>query len=388
MISAEHAGTASVHGRRKVLHVVGARPNFMKVAPVYRAIAVYPIDQILVHTGQHYDYEMSDIFFEELGIPHPTVNLKVGSGSHAVQTASIMEKFEPLVIAQRPDLVLLYGDVNSTLAASLVCSKLDITVGHVEAGLRSFDRSMPEEINRVVTDRLADYHFTPSADGDSNLLKEGIRPEQIFRVGNVMIDTLIRMLPAAESTWRMMAKEFALEPSGYGLVTLHRPSNVDDPKQRGKILEVLSEISGNLKLIFPVHPRTAGYCRSVATPGSLVLTRPRSYVEFLALQQRACCVITDSGGIQEESTYLRVPCLTLRTNTERPVTVSIGSNTLVGQDLLLLRSHVAAILSGNGKRGAIPELWDGCAGSRVAEAVWSVLSRPLVAHPDTVETPA
>lgn len=348
-----------------ILHVVGARPNFMKAAPVVRALGKWPhVRQTLVHTGQHYDANMSDVFFSQLDIPAPDVNLEVGSGSHAQQTAEIMRRFEPVVLQAKPDLVLVYGDVNSTVAAALVCSKLLIRVGHVEAGLRSFDRTMPEEINRIVTDRLADVLFTPSEDGDVNLQHEGITAEKIHRVGNVMIDSLIRLLPVAEQCPKNGL------PSRYALVTLHRPSNVDDSESLKGILRSMLEVNDKVGVVFPVHPRTRQRIREFGTDiEKLHLLEPLPYIEFLALQSRAAVVITDSGGIQEETTYLGVPCLTVRENTERPITVTQGTNVLVGQDPKKLDSELTKILEGNGKTGAIPPLWDGHAGDRIAEVL-------------------
>jgi UDP-N-acetylglucosamine 2-epimerase (non-hydrolysing) len=347
-----------------ILHVVGARPNFMKAAPVLRAVQNRGLKQTLVHTGQHYDRNMSDVFFAQLEIPEPDVNLEVGSGSHAQQTAEIMRRFEPVVLETKPDLVLVYGDVNSTVAAALVCAKLLVEVGHVEAGLRSFDRTMPEEINRIVTDRLADLLFTPSEDGDANLLREGVPAEKICRVGNVMIDSLIQLLPAA-----MRCPKGDL-PERYALVTLHRPSNVDDSETLKSILESLLEVNEQVSVVFPVHPRTRQRIAGFGTNfDKLYLLEPLPYIEFLALQHRATIVITDSGGIQEETTYLKVPCLTVRDNTERPITVSLGTNVLVGQDREKLISELGRILEGKGKVGAIPPLWDGHAGDRIAEVL-------------------
>lgn len=348
-----------------ILHVVGARPNFMKAAPVLRALhGKAGVRQSLVHTGQHYDQKLSDVFFSQLGIPDPDVNLGVGSGSHAAQTAEVMRKFEPVVLEFKPDMVLVYGDVNSTIAAALVCSKLLIPVAHVEAGLRSFDREMPEEINRIVTDRLADLLFTPSEDGDKNLHKEGVPSERIHNVGNVMIDSLVWLLPAA-----LKIPKNGL-PERYVLVTLHRPSNVDDSESLAAILESLREVNQHLDVVFPVHPRTR---RRIADFGLKVdrlhLLEPVPYIEFLALQKSASVVITDSGGIQEETTYLGVPCLTVRENTERPVTVTLGTNILVGQDRDKLRSELAKVLDGKAKRGGIPPLWDGHAGDRIANVL-------------------
>jgi len=365
----------------KITHVVGARPNFMKVAPVYRAIVKFSnIKQILVHTGQHYDLNMSDIFFQQLGLPAPDINLEVGSGSHAVQTAQIMMQFEETVLKEKPDLVLVYGDVNSTVAAALVCAKLLISVAHVEAGLRSFDRTMPEEINRLMTDQIADLLFTPSQDGDENLLREGVAKEKIHFVGNVMIDTLVRLLPAAESLWPRLSSALHVSEKKYCLVTLHRPSNVDDPSMLAQIVSTLGEISRELPIVFPIHPRTRNRITeaslNVAQNDRLQLIDPIGYLDFLCLQKHAMMLITDSGGIQEETTFLGVPCLTVRENTERPVTVSIGTNILVGQDMVRLRTEAAAILAGSAKKGAIPPLWDGHAAERIATVLIKTYKAP------------
>lgn len=350
----------------KVIHVVGARPNFMKAAPAISAIGSYPhVRQLVVHTGQHYDKNMSEVFFEQLGIPAPDVNLEVGSGSHAATTAEIMIGFERVVEKERPDLVMVYGDVNSTVAAALVAAKLQIRVAHVEAGLRSRDRTMPEELNRLVTDQLADHLFTPSRDADRNLTNEGVPPEKIHFVGNLMIDTLVRLLEYAKPP------EIGWTAERYLLVTLHRPSNVDDPETLQDIFDTLDELSRELQVIFPIHPRTRARLQTSGTTGSngLKLTEPLGYLEFLALQKKATAVITDSGGIQEETTYLGVPCLTVRENTERPVTVEIGTNNLVGRDMSRLKEEVRRIVAGDAKRGSIPPLWDGKAGQRVAEII-------------------
>jgi len=346
-----------------ILHVVGARPNFMKAAPVMSALQQRSnVVQTLVHTGQHYDKNMSEVFFDQLAIPKPDVNLEVGSGSHAQQTAEVMSRFEPVVLEKKPDLVLVYGDVNSTMAAAVVCSKLLVPVGHVEAGLRSFDRSMPEEINRLITDQLSDLLFTPSEDGDRNLLREGVGPDKIFRVGNVMIDSLVRLLPMA---MKCKANGF---PPRYALVTLHRPSNVDNSQVLRQILECMVGIGSELGVVFPVHPRTHQRIREFGIETTnLHLTEPLPYIEFLALQARATVVITDSGGIQEETTYLGVPCLTLRHNTERPITEKLGTNVLVGDDTAKLRTELSKILAGNAKRGMVPPLWDGRASERIAD---------------------
>jgi UDP-N-acetylglucosamine 2-epimerase (non-hydrolysing) len=355
-----------------ILHVVGARPNFMKASPVLRALAAQAgIRQTLVHTGQHYDANMSDVFFEQLGMPRPDVNLEVGSGSHSRQTAEVMTRFEPVVQERRPDLVLVYGDVNSTVAAALVCAKLLVPVGHVEAGLRSRDRTMPEEINRLMTDQLADLLFTPSKDGDDNLLHEGIAAEKIYRVGNVMIDTLVRLLPVAMERWPALRRDLDLAENPYALVTLHRPSNVDDAENLGRILDALNDIARRLPVVFPVHPRTRQRLKA-SSGGSdcrLRLIEPVGYVDFLALQRHAAVVITDSGGMQEETTFLSVPCLTLRENTERPITVEQGSNVLIGRDLNRLRAEVARIAREGGSRGRVPPLWDGKASERIAAVI-------------------
>lgn len=352
-----------------ITHVVGARPNFMKMAPALRALSERPhVRQTLVHTGQHYDANMSEIFFEQLGIPAPDVNLEVGSGSHAVQTAQIMIKFEELVAKQRPDIVLVYGDVNSTVAATLVCAKLGIRVAHVEAGLRSFDRAMPEEINRLVTDQLADLLFTPSSDANENLRREGVAAAKIHLVGNLMIDTLVRLLHQAQ---RPPLAD--LNGDGYALVTLHRPSNVDEPEMLGRIIHALTELSDSVRVIFPIHPRTrqriAESDVELASAQRLVLLDPIGYLEFLALQRDARIVITDSGGIQEETTFLGVPCLTVRENTERPITVELGTNLLVGHDMQRLKIEARKILDGHPKRGTVPPFWDGHAGERVADLI-------------------
>jgi UDP-N-acetylglucosamine 2-epimerase (non-hydrolysing) len=351
-----------------ILHVVGARPNFMKLAPVWLALAERPgVRQTVVHTGQHYDVDMSAVFFKELGLSTPDINLEVGSGSHAEQTAAIMARLEPVLLEAKPDVVLVYGDVNSTVAAALVAAKLLIPVGHVEAGLRSFDRTMPEEINRLVTDALADQLFTPSADADENLAREGIPRSKMRFVGNVMIDTLVRLLPQAQ------IPEEAAGLERYALVTLHRPSNVDVAGMLARILDVLGGIGRELPVLFPVHPRTRqrmeALGRRLAGPDGVRFLNPLPYMQCLALQRHATLVITDSGGIQEETTYLGVPCLTLRDNTERPVTVTLGTNVLVGHDMNRLCAEVDHILAGTSKLGQVPPLWDGHAAERIVEAI-------------------
>lgn len=340
----------------------------MKAAPVRAALArLSGIRQTLVHTGQHYDANMSDVFFQQLEIPAPDVNLNVGSGTHAGQTADIMTRFEPVITQHQPDLVLVYGDVNSTVAASLVCAKLQVRVGHVEAGLRSRDRSMPEEINRLITDQLSDLLFTPSADADENLRQEGIPQEKIHRVGNVMIDTLVRLLPGCRG------HRPASLPAQYALVTLHRPSNVDDLPWLRSLLLTLSGLSHKLPVVFPVHPRTRQRIQDLGlhavSDDQLRLIDPQPYLAFLALQQSARVVITDSGGMQEETSFLGVPCLTVRENTERPVTLTMGTNLLVGRDVARMRREVERILDGEKKPASPIPLWDGHTAERIAEVV-------------------
>ena len=351
-----------------IFHIVGARPNFVKAAPVHRALSSYSgLRQLIVHTGQHYDANMSDVFFRQLNIPTPDVNLQVGSGTHAQQTALIMTRLEPVLLEHRPDLVLVYGDVNSTVAAAMVCAKLGIKIGHVEAGLRSFDRTMPEEINRVLTDQLSDLLFTPSIDGDTNLLREGVSRNKIHLVGNVMIDTLVTMLPLA----RQMVPSGL--PDRFALVTLHRPANVGDLQWLSGMLHSLTRISEQLEIVFPLHPRTRQALLqangSIGRSQRVLLSDPVSYLDFLALQTQATLVITDSGGIQEETTFLGIPCLTVRENTERPVTITSGTNTLVGRDPHRLESEVDRILAGKQTQGNRPELWDGHAAERMAAII-------------------
>jgi UDP-N-acetylglucosamine 2-epimerase (non-hydrolysing) len=350
-----------------LLHTVGARPNFMKAAPVMQSLAKHGHRQTLVHTGQHYDWNMSDVFFQQLNMPEPDVNLGVGSGSHAQQTGEVMVRLETVLLKSKPDAVFVYGDVNSTLATALVCAKMRIPVAHVEAGLRAFDRTMPEEINRLLTDQISDMLFTPSSDADENLLREGICREKIFLVGNVMIDTLCRLLPVAA------AHLPAGLPDRYALVTLHRPANVDDALFLKQVVQTLSDLSKEIAVVFPAHPRTRQRFKDLALHavenGNFHLLEPQPYLAFLALQQRATLVITDSGGIQEETTFLRIPCLTVRENTERPATLAFGTNTLVGKDMTRLSEETKKVLLGRGKKGTIPPLWDGHAAERIAEAI-------------------
>jgi UDP-N-acetylglucosamine 2-epimerase (non-hydrolysing) len=354
-----------------ILSVVGARPNFMKIAPIAHRLALRPeIRHLLVHTGQHYDQNMSKVFFQDLEIPEPQIHLGVGSGSHAQQTARVMMQFEDVVLREKPDMVVVVGDVNSTLAATLVASKLGVPVAHVEAGLRSFDRTMPEEINRLVTDAIADLLLTPSRDGDENLLREGVDPARIRFVGNVMIDTLLKFLPRARATCAWEA--YGVEKGRYALVTLHRPSNVDDAATLGGLLQLMERVGQQAPVLFPIHPRTRKMAQEfgvVPQTDAVRLIDPVGYLEFVALQDGARLVLTDSGGIQEETTVLNVPCLTLRANTERPVTVSQGTNRLVGQDPAAIWKAVQEVLAAPPAPARVPEYWDGQAAERVVCAI-------------------
>jgi UDP-N-acetylglucosamine 2-epimerase (non-hydrolysing) len=356
---------------RKIMCVVGARPNFMKMAPLMAAFRAGddPFECVLVHTGQHYDVAMSDVFFTQLGMPAPDIQLGIGPGKQGEQTGRMMAALETVVADTKPDLVLVVGDVNSTLAATLVAAKAGIPLAHVEAGLRSFDRRMPEEVNRIATDALATYLFATEEDGVANLKAEGVADERIFFVGNVMIDTLLALLPTIKA--RGMAAEMGLAGEAYGVVTLHRPSNVDDEAMLSHWMETLERISAKLPLVFPAHPRTAarlaaaGLDRGLAKSGVKVVA-PLPYVEFISLVSEARLVLTDSGGIQEETTVLGVPCLTLRDNTERPITVKLGTNTLVGTDPQDAVRAVEGVLSNPPRTHTVPPLWDGNAAERIA----------------------
>jgi UDP-N-acetylglucosamine 2-epimerase (non-hydrolysing) len=362
-----------------ILCVVGARPNFMKIAPVMVALrgAPHGIDAALVHTGQHYDLAMNQQYFAELGIPAPNVNLEVGSASHAMQTAEIMRRFEPVLDETRPAAVLVVGDVNSTIACALVAVKKEVPVIHVEAGLRSFDRSMPEEINRVLTDQVSDLLFTTELSGRDNLLREGIEASRIHFVGNVMIDTLRnnlrRAVPAAE-TLNGAAPSFPVGRAGYAVLTMHRPSNVDEPDVLQRLLKTVRQISETVPVIFPLHPRTSarieqfGFHRMLNVSTVLCLP-PLGYLAMLGLIQKAKVVLTDSGGIQEETTALGIPCITLRDNTERPITVEAGTNTIAGRDPARILKAFQEIVRGRGKANRIPELWDGKASLRIAAVI-------------------
>ncbi|MCD6172021.1 MAG: UDP-N-acetylglucosamine 2-epimerase (non-hydrolyzing) [Thermoplasmata archaeon] len=363
----------------KVLGVVGARPNFMKIDPVFRVLEREPqkFSTFLVHTGQHYDDRMSKIFFLDLGLRAPDVNLDVGSSTHAEQTGMVMIRLERVLLEQKPDLVLVVGDVNSTLAAAITAAKLHIPVAHIEAGLRSFDRKMPEEINRIVVDALSTYLFTPSRDANENLRREGIPDEHIYFVGNVMIDTLIRCRPLAERS--SIFNQLGLNKKDrYALLTLHRPSNVDNREILAEILEALLKIQEEIPIIFPIHPRTKkriwefGFQPILEKAHNLRIIPPLGYIDFLALESHATFVLTDSGGIQEETTVLGVPCLTLRENTERPVTITQGTNQLVGHDKNKIIAAAFNILDSQMPQRRIPELWDGHTAERIVEVLRNV----------------
>jgi len=392
----------------KLLLIVGARPNFMKIAPIIREIkrvnsfhlSPFPFRHLLVHTGQHYDYEMSKVFFEDLELPEPDIYLGVGSGTHAEQTGKVMIEFEKVLIKEKPDLVIVVGDVNSTLACALASVKLDIPVAHVEAGLRSFDRTMPEEINRLLTDQLSDFLFTTSTDADENLKKEGIPKDKIFLVGNVMIDSLLYNLEKAKQSSILYKLGLTCfnqrnqtnqtdQINPYVLLTLHRPSNVDDKASFLRIINALTEISRHIPIIFPIHPRTRKQLESFGLSSYFVyhdfnsinqtnqidqkdqikLIDPLGYLDFLNLMMQSRFVMTDSGGIQEETTVLGIPCLTLRDNTERPITISKGTNVLVSSDTQKIIDEAFKILNGKEKKGSCPELWDGKSSERIVNLV-------------------
>lgn len=378
----------------KIMSIAGARPNFMKLAAIANGISRHndqvgskaeTIHHIILHTGQHYDKKMSEQFFDELGIPEPDINLEVGSGSHAIQTATIMERFEPVLLEQQPDVLLVVGDVNSTIACTLVAAKIEYPqensrrrpiIVHVEAGLRSFDRTMPEEINRILTDCISDLLFITEESGQKNLLREGVAADKIHFSGNVMIDTLLHHLEQAEES--QIRKRLKL-PEAYGLVTLHRPSNVDKVATLEPLVDCLLKISVDKPLAFPIHPRTENNLKKfdllerLQQADGLFLTSPLSYLDFLCLVKHADLVITDSGGIQEETTVLNVPCVTLRENTERPVTVDVGSNYLIGTEPTKILETVQMILAGQGKKAEIPKYWDGKSGERIIATLFELM---------------
>ena len=360
----------------KILNVVGARPNFMKMAPIIEAMNKYPTqtEHKLVHTGQHYDEKMSKAFFNDLGMPRPDIDLEVGSGSHAEQTARIMVEFEKVCLTEKPDLVIVVGDVNSTMACTITAKKLGIKVAHVEAGLRSRDMDMPEEINRLCTDVLCDYLFSTDHFANENLLAEGVASEKIIFVGNVMIDTLVKHREMAGKL--SLLEEMGLRKGEYATLTMHRPSNVDDGKTLEEILKALKKISEQLPIIFPIHPRTKKMAKKFGlehylTTGDKVegiwLTEPLGYLEFLHLNMNAKMVLTDSGGIQEETTVLGIPCITMRHNTERPITCEVGTNVIVGNDQEKILAAACDVLEGNQRPGSVPDKWDGHAAERIVE---------------------
>ncbi len=361
---------------KKILSVVGARPNFMKVAPLHKEISKQSeLTHIICHTGQHYDVNMSDVFFRDLGMPKPHHYLGIGGGSHAAQTGKIMIEFERVILEEKPDLLIVVGDVNSTVACSLVATKLGVRVAHVEAGLRSFDRTMPEEINRIVTDSISDLLFVSEESGVENLNKEGVSDEKIHFVGNVMIDSLTMIIPTLDNS--ELLKQYSLKKSHYIVVTLHRPSNVDQQQNLTEIVRYLNTLSEFEPVIFPVHPRTRKNLDQFGLLNGLhdniVLIEPLGYTEFLSLLRDAKLVITDSGGIQEETTYLGVQCITLRENTERPVTVSVGTNHLAGTDMKVVEGLTRDVLNGKKKQGKIPHLWDGKTSERIIKIISNVI---------------
>jgi UDP-N-acetylglucosamine 2-epimerase (non-hydrolysing) len=364
--------------------VVGARPNYIKIAPVVHELIRRKIPQVFVHTGQHYDKNMFDVFFEELELPKPDIYLGVGSDSHSKQTARIMVAFEEICNQHRPDLVVVGGDVNSTLAVSLVAAKANIPVAHIESGLRSFDRTMPEEINRIVTDHLSDLLFTTEESANRNLRKEGISKEKIHFVGNCMVDTLLRHVDTAvqSSPW----EKLALEPSRYAMLTLHRPSNVDDSDILMPLMQTIAKLPGQLPILFPVHPRTREHLSGLKTDlGNYIrLCEPMPYLTFLGLMAKAAYILTDSGGIQEETTILNVPCLTLRWNTERPITIESGTNRLVGTDPQKIQDSVKEILAGKWSTGKKPPLWDGKAYDRIVDIIQSWSNSPKASSESTM----
>ncbi len=358
---------------KKVISVVGARPNFVKISPIHKAFQDYSteITHLICHTGQHFDENMSKVFFEELQMPEPDFYLGISGGSHAEQTARIMMEFEKIILVEKPDLVVVPGDVNSTLACSLVASKLHIPVAHVESGLRSYDRKMPEEVNRILTDVISDMLFVTEESGINNLKNEGISPEKVFFTGNVMIDSLVNYMPQIEKS--PIINKLGLQKNKYVLATFHRPSNVDNSENINNIISALINISKRQPVVFPVHPRTMNKLKETGLinkiGSNLILTEPIGYVDFLSLTKNAKLVVTDSGGIQEETTFMGVQCLTVRDSTERPITCSTGTNQMVGQDYNKLQIMANEILDGHIKLGKIPELWDGKAAKRIVKII-------------------
>lgn len=374
------SGKSGGSKRIKIINVVGARPNFMKMAPIIEAMDRFPdrIDHLLVHTGQHYDQRMSKSFFEDLGMPRPDIDLGVGSGSHAEQTARVMVEFEQVCLREKPYLVLVVGDVNSTMACTITAKKLGVKVAHIEAGLRSRDMGMPEEINRLCTDVLCDYLFTTDRLADKNLVSEGVAPEKIHFVGNVMIDSLLKHRDIAGELG--LLKDMGLGPGGYAMMTLHRPSNVDDRATLEEILEALSVVSEEIPIVFPIHPRTRKMAQEFGLDRffnesdeieGIWITDPMGYLEFLHLNMNARMVLTDSGGLQEETTVLGVPCITLRHNTERPITTTEGTNRIVGNSRQAILDAAREVLDGEGPSGTIPEKWDGRAAQRIVQVILS-----------------
>jgi UDP-N-acetylglucosamine 2-epimerase (non-hydrolysing) len=354
------------------MHVVGARPNFMKLSPVYAALSNYSdIHQIVVHTGQHYSHNMSQVFFDQLGLPAPDFHLDISGGSVLHQIGTGLLKIETILHQCKPDLLCVYGDVNATAFSSIAASKLGIKIAHIEAGLRSNDWGMPEETNRIIADALSNYFFTPSIDANENLIKEGKKTENIFLVGNVMIDTLVKFLPTIEKT--PLSIDLAKE---YLLLTLHRPSNVDSIENLKTLFDYLQELSQKYQIIFPVHPRTKNLLQQLDLQKNqrIIITEPLDYFQFIKIQKQATFIITDSGGVQEESTFLKVPCFTLRDNTERPITVTEGTNTLVGSDINALKKHILDFEKHPTKKSKIPKYWDGKTGTRIAQIISNILS--------------
>jgi len=365
--------------RKKIALVVGARPNFMKAAPLIKNLRENEptLEAILIHTGQHYDRQLSELFFEQLGLPEPEIFLKVGSASHAEQTAKIMMEMEKVFLDLKPDLLVVFGDVNSTLASAIVSAKMGIKIAHVEAGLRSFDSTMPEEINRMVTDRLSDYLFVTEVSGVRNLKNEGVASDKIFFTGNIMIDSLVSNLEKAHSS--NILNDLSLEPKKYATFTLHRPSNVDDSNILSGMLRVIAAVGAQMPVVFPCHPRTKKRIEefglmSEVPNGNVRVIEPLGYLDFLKLQADSRIVLTDSGGVQEETTYLRIPCVTMRENTERPVTVDVGSNILCGSDPERIINTTWAILNGREKKSAIPKFWDGQTSNRIVKVLKTKLA--------------